>query len=269
MSLSVRLAVAAAATVLLSACGGAAGPASPAGSAPAAPASTGPAGSGPAAPASPGPATGAPVPDPSPAPAPFGYQPLFPFASPAAVQAWQASFASGGHQPWHLSARQTALAFTAFLGFTDVGKVAGQTGTAADAHVAVGITLPDGKIAVAAVVHLVRYGSGRYVPWEVVGTDDTTLTLASPAYGADVASPVTIGGKITGVDENLRADVHALGATSTVGGYCCRPAGGQRTPWSLTVPFHAPSGTVITIVVHTGGHVAAVERFAVTGVRVR
>jgi hypothetical protein len=30
------------------------------------------------------------------------------------------------------------------------------------------------------------------------------------------------------------------------------PAGGQATPWSLTVPFHAASGQVITIVVHTG-----------------
>ena len=32
------------------------------------------------------------------------------------------------------------------------------------------------KVSTAAVVHLVRYGSGRYVPWEVVGTGDTTLT---------------------------------------------------------------------------------------------
>jgi hypothetical protein len=52
------------------------------------------------------------------------------------------------------------------------------------------------------------------------------------------------------------------------GPVCCRPAGGQATPWSLAVPFHAASGQVIIIVVHTGGHVAAVERFAVTGVRV-
>jgi len=43
---------------------------------------------------------------------------------------------------------------------------------------------------------------------------------------------------------------------------------GQPSPWSLTVPFHAAPGQLITIVVHTGGHVAAVERFAVTGVLV-
>ena len=53
-----------------------------------------------------------------------------------------------------------------------------------------------------------------------------------------------------------------------MGSYCCQPPDGQATPWSLTVPSHAASGQVIIIVVHTGGHVAAVERFAVTGVRV-
>jgi hypothetical protein len=67
---------------------------------------------------------------------------------------------------------------------------------------------------------------------------------------------VRIGGKITGVDENLRAAIRQLGAS------------GQASPWSLNVPFHAAPGQLITIVVHTSGHVAAVERFAVTAVLV-
>ena len=201
-------------------------------------------------------------------PAPFGYVPLFPFGSLASARAWQASYASGGHPPWHLDAGQTALAFTqGYLGFHQIGKVAAHTIRGGDAHMTVGLTLPNGQVSHAAIIHLVKFGSGTYVPWEVVGTDDTTLTLDTPAYGSAATSPVRIGGKITGVDENLRAAVHQLGSSSPVGGYCCRPAGGQATPWSLTVPFHAASGQVITIVVHTGGHVAAVERFAVTGVR--
>ena len=77
-----------------------------------------------------------------------------------------------------------------------------------------------------------------------------------------------IGGKITGVDESLRAEVHRLGAGGPVGSFCCQPAGGQASPWTFSVPFHGTPGQVITIVVHTGGHVAAVERFAVTGARV-
>jgi hypothetical protein len=133
--------------------------------------------------------------------------------------------------------------------------------------VTVGFHRPDGHVSAAAVIHLVKYGSGQNVPWEVVGTDDTTLTLDVPAYGGIATSPVRIGGKITGVDESLRAEVHRLGAGRPVGSFCCQPAGGQASPWSFSVPFHARPGQVITIVVHTGGHVAAVERFAVTGAR--
>ncbi len=261
MKLTIRLvavvAAAAAAAVLAAGCGTAAGPSS----------ASPPPASRSSAPASAPPTTAAPTP--APTPVPFGHQPLFPFGSLAAAQAWQASYAAGGHQPWHLSADQTALAFTqGYLGFSKINKVAAHTISGSDARVTVGFTLPNGQVNHAAIIHLVKFGSGKYAPWEVVGTDDTTLTLDIPAYGGTATSPVQIGGKITGVDENLRAEVHQLGSSSPVGSYCCSAAGGQATPWSLTVPFHAASGQVITIVVHTGGHVAAVERFAVTGVRV-
>ncbi len=52
-----------------------------------------------------------------------------------------------------------------------------------------------------------------------------------------------------------------------VGAYCCRAAGGTRSPWSASVTFLATPGQVITIAAATGGHVATVERFAVTGAR--
>jgi hypothetical protein len=257
MNLAIRIAVAAAAGVLAVGCGTAAGP----------PSASHPASSRTSAPST-APAMTAASSPPS-TPVPFGYQPLFPFGDLAAVRAWQASYASGGHQPWHLDADQTALAFTqGYLGFSQISKVATDTISGGDARVTVGLTLPNGQVNHAAVIHLVKYGSGTYVPWEVVGTDDTTLTLDIPAYGGTATSPVRIGGKITGVDENLRAEVRQLGFSSPVGSFCCQAAGGQATAWSLTVPFHAASGQVLTIVVHTGGHVAAVERFAITGVRV-
>ncbi|HYB88574.1 MAG TPA: hypothetical protein VEC76_17130 [Streptosporangiaceae bacterium] len=252
MNLTIRLAAVAAAGLLAAGCGAASPP-------PASHPSTAPASPSGAAPGTAPPAT----------PAPFAYVPLFPFGSPAAVRAWQASYAAGGHQPWHLNPGLTALAFTqGYLGFSRIDKVAALAISGGDAHVTVGFHRPDGHVSAAAVVHLVRYGSGRNVPWEVVGTDDTTLTLDIPAYGGTATSPVRIGGKITGVDESLRAEIHQLGVGGPVGSFCCRPAGGQASPWSLSVPFHAAPGQVITIVVHTGGHVAAVERFAVTGVRV-
>jgi hypothetical protein len=254
MNLTIRLAAAAAAGVLAAGCGTAAGPSSA--SHPATPHTSAP----PSAPAAPSPA---------PTPAPFGYVPLFPFGNLAAVRAWQTSYASGGHQPWHLDADQTALAFTqGYLGFSQISKVAAHTISGGDACVTVGLTLPNGQVNHAATIHLVKFGPGTYPPWEVVGTDDTTLTLDVPAYGGITASPVRIGGKITGVDESLRAEVRRLGTNGPVGSFCCQPAGGQASPWSFSVPFHAPPGQVVTIVVHTGGHVAAVERFAVTGARV-
>jgi hypothetical protein len=257
MKFTIRLAAAVAAGVLAAGCGAASGPSS----------ASHPVTSHSPAPSS-APATTA-APSPAPTPSPFGYQPLFPFASMADAQAWETNSAPNGHQPWHLDASATALAFTqGYLGFSQISKVAAVTVSGGDARVTVGLKLPNGKVNHAAIIHLVKFGSGRYAPWEVVGTDDTTLTLDIPAYGSTATSPVRIGGKITGVDENLRAEVHQLGSGGPVGSYCCQPAGGQASPWSLTVPFHAASGQLITIVVHTGGHVAAVERFAVTGVLV-
>jgi hypothetical protein len=50
---------------------------------------------------------------------------------------------------------------------------------------------------------------------------------------------------------------------------CCLPAGGSNTPWSATVSFTASPGAVLTIAASTGGHMATVERFTVTGVRTR
>jgi hypothetical protein len=253
------IAGAAAAALLLSACGGsAAGPSASPGAG--TPSASGSQGTASPAPSSPAQATATET------GLPAGYLPLFPFTSLTDAQAWEASYRSGGHQPWHLNADMTATAFALGLGYSDVTEVAGHTGTGSDAHVAVGVKLPNGHVAAAAVVHLLRFGTGQYAPWEVVGTDDTTFSLDSPGYGSTVSSPVAVGGKITGVDENITVQVRTTTTQGPVGTYCCQPAGGTNTPWSATVTFHA-TGQVLTIAASTGGHVAAVERFAVTGVR--
>ena len=160
---------------------------------------------------------------------PAGYLPLFPFTSLADAQAWEASYQSGGHQPWHRNADMTATAFAASLGYTGLDRVADQAINGDEARVGVGYALPNGKIATAAVVHLLRFGTGKYAPWEVVGTDDTTFSLDTPAYGSPASSPVTVGGAITGVDENIRVQVHGPGSSAPVGTYCCRRRGAQVT----------------------------------------
>jgi hypothetical protein len=80
---------------------------------------------GSSAPNSAGPSASASSSAPSGQPAPFGYQALWPFSTPAEAQAWQQSYRSGGHSPWHLDADQTALSFTTgYLGFTYHGATA-------------------------------------------------------------------------------------------------------------------------------------------------
>lgn len=94
------------------------------------------------------------------------------------------------------------------------------------------------------------------------------LTLTRPGYGTTVTSPLTVGGRITGVDERITVRLHTLGGALPVGSTAGVPAGGQGAPWSVPVTFRAAPGAVLTVAAATGGHLAAVERFAVTGVRV-
>ncbi|NKQ56198.1 hypothetical protein HFP15_25300 [Amycolatopsis sp. K13G38] len=198
----------------------------------------------------------------------FAFQPLWPFAGTTDAAAWQDSYRSGGHQPWHLDAGLTAQSFTqGYLGYQELDQITATTVQATQAWIGVGYRTPNGQQATAAVVHLAKLGSGTDAPWEVVGTEDTTLTLTSPAYGAKITSPATVGGRITGVDENIQVQAREL-QRGLVGQSAGVPAGGQNTPWSVPVRFSAPAGSVLTIAAATGGHVAGVERFAITGVTV-
>jgi hypothetical protein len=158
-----------------------------------------------------------------------------------------------------------AVAFaTQYLGFAEMNRVVRKTVTAGDAHVSVGSTI-EGNTGTAAVVHLVRIGSGAGRPWEVVGTDDTAgFSLTRPPYGSTVTGTITVGGRIAGVDESIRVTARQL--SGVVGGYCCLAAGAPA-PWSVRLQLRNTDPGPVTIVASTGGHIATVERFAVTGVR--
>jgi hypothetical protein len=194
----------------------------------------------------------------------FAYVPLWPFASVADAEKWQQEAAAGG-QPWRLDAGEVALAFSRqYLGFAGIDRVVRKTVTAGDAHVTVGYAA-EGTTGTAAVIHLVRIGSGAGLPWEVVGTDDTaTFSLTQPRYGSTVAGTITVGGHIAGVDESIRVTARQL--SGVVGSYCCLPAGASA-PWSVRLHLTLTQPGPVTIVASTGGHLAAVERFTVTGAR--
>jgi hypothetical protein len=191
-----------------------------------------------------------PTPTPSGQPAiglPAGYQPLWPFDE-------------AGHGRSAGDAPSTALGFTRqYLGFTEITTVTSRSYDGQEAHIGVGYRNPAGQLSTAAVLHLIRVDAG----WEVVGSADTTLTLEQPSYGSAVTSPMTVGGRISGVDENIVVTVRSQ-AGGVVGRAPGVPAGGNQSPWHTTVSFTG-SG-VLTIVAVTGGHLQGVERFAIQGV---
>lgn len=196
----------------------------------------------------------------------FPYQPLWPFRDRAEAAAWQQD-AGSGHQPWHLDPAATAQSFTRnYLGFASVDKIVKVVTDGDQSRVSVGFDNPNGVPVVAAVVHLARMGDGDTAPWEVVGTDDTTFQLTTPGYGSAVGSPVSVGGTITGVDESIRVRILRSDRDQPVGQSAPIPAGGTASPWNATVSVANACPATLTIVAATGGHVADVERFAITGV---
>lgn len=194
---------------------------------------------------------------------------LWPFTTAAQVRTWQAEYRAGGRQPWHLDVARTALGFARdHLRYSEIDRVTTQAVNGADARVGVGWKDEGGRPHTVGVLHLIRFGTGADAPWVVVGTDDTSLTLTAPRYGGTVTSPLRAGGVITGVDESLHVIVVGPAASTPLGEVTGIPAGGERTPWTADVAFTAPRGAVLTVAVSTGGHLKAVERFAVTAVRV-
>ncbi len=57
--------------------------------------------------------------------------------------------------------------------------------------------------------------------------------------------------------------VRQIGSSAPIGQFCCKPAGGNNTPWSATVSYSGATQGVITVVASTGGHLQGVERFAI------
>jgi len=194
---------------------------------------------------------------------------VWPFTTAAEVSRWQQEYRSGGSQPWHLDPGRTALSFSSGrLGYREVNLVTSSKVAGDDARIGVGWKNPNDRPATVAVLHLLRWGTGADRPWVVVGSDDATLSLTAPRYGATVGSPLKVGGVITGVDESLHVLVFAAGVEKPVGEQAGMPAGGEKTPWNGQVTFAAPHGSLLTVAVSTGGHLMAVEQFAITAVRV-
>lgn len=196
----------------------------------------------------------------------LGHEPLWPFQSREEADAWDPD---AGHSPWHGDAEATALFFTEnYLGFTGIDQVTMADVREREAFVGVGYVPEPGAVpATAAVIRLVRYGERPDAPWVVVRTVDDRLTIDTPRPGAELGSPLVVGGTITGVDERIRVQLRQPSSPEPLAAHCCIPSGGERAWWEVEVPFDPPTGDVVAIVASSGGHVRDVEVFAVTGVR--
>jgi hypothetical protein len=198
----------------------------------------------------------------------FTYQPLWPFASQDEADRWLRDGAITGSAPWHADPETTALLFAKdYLGFAGIDRTTTVTEHVDEAWVGVGYALPSGESTTAATIHLARFGTAPNAPWEVVGSLDDALTLPTPRYGSTAGTVIEAGGTITGVDESLHLQVRQNTQEKVLGDYCCVSAGGESQPWSATLGTSPPQPGALTLVVWTGGHVAEVEKFAVTGLR--
>ncbi len=201
----------------------------------------------------------------------FPFQPLWPFASVGDAASWQAEGSTDGSQAWRRDPARTALRFAAtHLGYREMNRVTSREITGEEAWIGVAGTPPEGRTVSAAVLHLARIGVGPLDerPWEVVGSRDTLLTLTTPRYGSVVGRTIVVGGRISGVDESLVVQV--LDRAGTVLTRKDRiPAGGVETPWQVTLVVPSSAAGLVTIAVSTGGHIADVEKFAITAVTIR
>jgi len=215
-------------------------------------------------------------------------QPLWPFQTSEQVRAWRRAQRATGSDPQHrLDPVVTALEFTrGALGFTAVDRVTSVRTSTDDALVGVGWADGAGTVLTVATLRLTRLGDGAVgdgdgavgdgdgdgdgadgAPWVVTGTTDTSTVFTRPRPGETVTSPLTVAGRLSGVDEALRVLVTGPGGR-TLGTAGPLALGGRDQIWTATVPLApTPAGALLMITVSTGGHVGEVEWFAVTSAR--
>ena len=193
---------------------------------------------------------------------------VWPFETEADAESWQKA-STGGQQPWHYDAGQTAVAFLAFLKHPEINQVMSTSAQGSETAVTLGQHNPDsGRTTKVTTVLLKQVGTGSPRPWDVEEATASQFTIDQPTRFAQVNPPVTVSGHITGVDESI---VLNLISPSTGGKLnpSTQPvaAGGQNTAWHERLNFQLPPNDYVgALVATTGGHVAAVERLVMVPV---
>lgn len=195
--------------------------------------------------------------------------PVWPFSTQDQVNAWIASYRTGGHSPWHLDPRYTATAFIDALGVAKQPVTVVGTSQAGANTLQVRLALTttqSGQPHEFGTVTVTRWGTDKNAPWEVTGVTTAGATIDSPSAGATISSPLAMHYTLNGgAEDDVLASVWdaggQLGSTHTVTG------GGTH---QISVPFGSPSaavGFVVMADVQTGSGIWVLSRLAVTPVR--
>lgn len=129
-----------------------------------------------------------------------------------------------------------AAAFaTQYVGFTDAIVGALEPGDARSGEVPVRTT--DGGVVTTVIV---RQLDG--VHWWVLGASSPNLVLESPTAGTAIASPVTLRGRSTAFEAQIRTEVRQDGAQPPIGeGTAMGGSMGEMGPFTDVLSFTAPS----------------------------
>jgi hypothetical protein len=169
---------------------------------------------------------------------------LWPFTSDNEARSWERS---PGPRTWASDPDQVTRHFVQdFLGITGASTtlVSGDCIDCPSQHrptTVIGVTVGGRRVA---AVQLAQVSDAKG-PWTVTGVLGADLTITSPRPGAAVSSPLSVTGRITGVDENVR--LRLITATGKEIATAGAPAG-SAVPWQGTLAWADPSWTTAGIV---------------------
>jgi hypothetical protein len=113
-------------------------------------------------------------------------------------------------------------------------------------------------------VQLEQVGRGTNGPWSVTGASAEDVSITTPKAGGDVASPLTVTGRVTGYDESVRVRLFTGAGAQLADGHA--PAGAEQ-PWSQPLRWSQSTWTVGLLTASTYDGKGDLHALAVTPVR--
>ncbi len=160
---------------------------------------------------------------------PLDYPAIWPFTTQAQASAW---VEDSGSMPWADNGLEVGRHFVReHLGFTQITVT--QTCVSCDvlALSVSGTSVGELVLGRVGAGFATGHGTRLFTVTDVRGTD---LTITTPKAGASVTSPLGVGGRITGVDENVSLRLLSLAGDQLAAAGA--PAG-SAVPWSTTLSW--------------------------------